>query len=542
MRGMVYGKLAKNYDLYPCEEIFTLKELLIFAAKNHDEKTAFQFEENGSVTGVSYARFLSDVNALGTWLFAHDFRNMHIAVFGENSYAWIVAYFAVTCGRNVIVPIDKDASPEDFAYYVENSDCSAIFYSDAYADLPETLSPDIARFNLKQLPEMFAQGRRLLDEDCQTFVDTEPKPGDLASIVYTSGTTGRPKGVMLSHRNFCACTCGSCRHVNTKGASLLTLPLHHTYGLVVGVFCIMFYGCPIFINRSPKKLLTDFQKSHPYFLSTVPLIADLLLKNIWNAAKKDGKENELHRLIKISNFMLKFRVDLRSVFFHSILEALGGNLKTIVCGGAPLSQELVDGFRSFGIELFNGYGITECGPVVSVNRRKLSVPDSVGTPLCCNYVKIAENGEVLVKGDNVMLGYYHMPEETARAMEDGWFHTGDLGRLDEKGVLYITGRLKNLIILGNGENIPAEEIESRLYTIPYVKEAVAYGEGNTIVAELFLEENAKQTQTDVYADIKQLNKTLPQNRNIGKILIRDHAFPKTSTKKIIRSYGGTKHA
>lgn len=534
MRDKIYGKQAKNYELYPCKELYTLKELLSYAVQMHAGKTAFQFEEDGNTVGVSYEQFFSHVNALGTWLFSRDLQNTHIAVYGENSYAWIVVYFAVTCGNNVIVPIDRDASPEDFAYYLENSDCSAIFYSDTYADLPENLSQVIARFNLKQLPEMLAQGQRLLDDGFRSFPEAEPKPEDLASIVYTSGTTGKPKGVMLSHRNFCACACGCFRHLKSNGPQLLVLPLHHVYGIVTVVFCMLLHGYPVCINLSLRNLSADFRRYNPQCVVAVPLLVETLHHTIWFTAKRQKKDKQLLCLLNISRFFLRFGVDLRRTLFRSIRTAFGSQFDGLICGGAFLDEKYITDFYSLGIKVLNGYGITECGPVVAVNREFYMVPGSVGTPLCCNQVKIAENGEVLVKGDNVMLGYYHMPEETASVMADGWFHTGDLGRIDENGVLYITGRLKNLIILGNGENIPAEEIERYLYSIPYVKEALAYGEGNTIVAELFLDESFANARTEIGDDINRLNLKIPQNRNIGKIIIRDREFPKTTSRKIKR--------
>ena len=210
----------------------------------------------------------------------------------------------------------------------------------------------------------------------------------------------------------------------------------------------------------------------------------------------------------------------------------------IICGGAPLGAELVKNFDSFGITVLNGYGITECSPIVAVNRNKFNVVGSVGVPLSCNEVKIAEDGEVLVKGDNVMIGYYHNEVENEKVFVNGWFRTGDIGEIDEYGALHITGRIKNLIILGNGENIPAESIEQEIYTILYVKECIAYGRDNAIVAEVYLDEAVAEAKDRIKDDIKVVNQRLPQIRNIGKVVVRDTEFPKTTTKKIKRNYGG----
>ena len=331
---------------------------------------------------------------------------------------------------------------------------------------------------------------------------------------------------------------GACCNVLLTGSSLLVLPLHHTFGLVASVFAVMYYGHSIYINKSLKKLHDDFKKCKPQHLFAVPLIVETLYKNIWATAKKQGKDKALKILIKISDALLKCKIDLRKVLFKSVISAFGGNIDLIVSGGAPIDVKYINAFKSFGITVLNGYGITECGPIVAVNRNKFNVVGSVGLPLCCYEVKIDDNGEALVKGDNVMLGYYHNEAENEKVFVDGWFRTGDFGRIDEHGALHITGRIKNLIILGNGENIPAESIEQEIYTIPYVKECIAYGKDNVIVAEVYLDEEIADARDRINYDIQTVNQRLPQIRNIGKVIIRDTEFPKTTTKKIKRNYGG----
>ena len=250
----------------------------------------------------------------------------------------------------------------------------------------------------------------------------------------------------------------------------------------------------------------------------------------------------LERLIKISYILRACKIDIRRTLFKSVLSAFGGELDLIICGGAPLNQELVKAFDCIGITVLNGYGITECAPIVAVNRNQFNIVGSVGLPLCCNEVKIAEDGEVLVRGDNVMQGYYHNEAENEKVFVDGWFRTGDIGFIDEHGALHITGRIKNLIILSNGENIPAESIEEAVYTIPYVNEVVAYGKDNVIVAEVFLDEDVPDARDRIDADIQAVNKKLPLVRNIGKVVVRDTEFEKTTTKKIKRNYGGNQNA
>ena len=420
-----------------------------------------------------------------------------------------------------------------------DSESSLLVYSNTYADIVEQLQgriPNIKYMNMKDIPQCIEKGMQLFLDGYKAFLDVQVCKNDLASIVYTSGTTGKSKGVMLTHNNFCSCMYGACCNVSLTGASLLVLPLHHTFGLVASVFAVMYYGYPIYINKSLKKLSDDFKKAKPQHLFAVPLIVEPLYKNIWINAKKQGKEKLLQRLIKVSEVLLKCKIDLRKVLFKSVISAFGGNLDLIVSGGAPIDEKYIRAFHSLGITVLNGYGITECGPIVAVNRKQFNIVGSVGLPLICNEVKIAEDGEILVRGDNVMQGYYHLEGENEKVFIDQWFKTGDLGRIDEYGALHVTGRIKNLIILGNGENIPAESIEEQIYTILYVKEVIAYGEDNRIVAEVYLDEEVADAKERIHGDIQSINQQLPLTRNIGQVLIRETEFPKTTTKKIKRNY------
>lgn len=531
----------KNYDLYKHLFVYTIKELLDFCVREHGEKEAFAYQNKKQDVSVSFTQFKSEVEAFGSYLFDAGFKDCHIAVFGENSYEWILTHFAVTCGGNVIVPIDKELDADSIAELLIDSENKVLVYSNTYADIAEQLQdklPDITYINMKEIASCIENGKRLIENGYTDYINKKIGNDDLASIVYTSGTTGKSKGVMLTHGNFMSNLYAASCYVKIDGVSILLLPLHHTFGLVAGLYSVMYYGYPLYINQSLKRILPDFQKAKPQNTLVVPLIVETLYKTIWNNANKQRKDGKLKVLIKISDVLRKCKIDLRRVFFKSIISAFGGNLEIIICGGAPLNPELVRGLDSFGITVLNGYGITECGPIVAVNRNRFNLIGSVGLPLCCNEVKIADNGEVLVKGNNVMLGYYKNEGENEKVFVDGWFRTGDIGAIDEYGALHITGRIKNLIILGNGENIPAESIEQEIYTIPYVKECIAYGKDNVIVAEVYLDEEVADAKDKINTDIQVVNQRLPQIRNIGQVVIRDTEFPKTTTKKIKRNYGG----
>ena len=536
----------KNYELYKHLSVFTIKELLDFCATEYDNKEAFAYQTRKKEISISFTKFKTQVNAWGTYLFNEGYRDCHIAVFGENSYEWILTHFAVTCGGNVIVPIDKELGADTIAELLADSESKLLVYSNTYADIVEQLQdklPNLTYINMNEIAIYIEEGNKLIENGYIDYIDKRIEKDDLASIVYTSGTTGKSKGVMLTHGNIATNTVATCQNVLIEGPTVLLLPLHHTFGLVAGVMCVLFYGYSVYINSSLKRIMDDFQKAKPQHVSLVPLIVETLYKRIWATATQQKKDKALSLLIKFSDAMLKIKIDLRKVLFKSVLNAFGGNLETIVSGGAPIDDKYIQGFRSLGITIVNGYGITECSPVVATNRNLAIKSGTVGFPLCCNEVKINEpdsdgNGEIMVKGSNVMVGYYNDPKNTEATFQDGWFCTGDIGKIDDNGYLYITGRIKNLIILGNGENIPAESIEQEIYTIPYVKECIAYGKNNIIVAEVYLDEDVADAKDRINDDIHAVNQRLPQIRNIGKVVVRDTEFPKTTTKKIKRNYGG----
>lgn len=540
----------KKYNLYKHTPIYTIKELLDFCVTAYSSKEAFAYRIKKQDYSISFVEFKSQVNAWGTYLFNEGYRDCHIAVFGENSYEWILTHFAVTCGGNVIVPIDKELDTESIVELLSDSESKVLVYSNTYADIAEQLQgklPNITYIDMKEIATCIDIGKQLIKNGYTDYTNIEINKDDLASIVYTSGTTGKSKGVMLTHGNIATDTVATCQNVLIEGPTVLLLPLHHTFGLVAGVMCVLFYGYSIYINSSLKRIMDDFQKAKPQHLSLVPLIVETLYKRIWTIATQQKKDKVLLLLIKFSDAMLKIKIDLRKLFFKSVLNAFGGNLETIVSGGAPIDDKYIQGFRSLGITIINGYGITECSPVVATNRNSAIKKGTVGFPLCCNEVKINEpdsegNGEIMVKGSNVMVGYYNDKKNTEEVFQDGWFCTGDIGKIDENGYLYITGRIKNLIILGNGENIPAESIEAQIYTISYVKEVICYGQNNVIVAEVYLDEDAPGAKERINADIQIVNQRMPQIRNIGKIVVRDTEFPKTTTKKIKRNLGGSENA
>jgi len=520
--------------------------MLNYCAEQYKTNEAFAYQNKKQDISINFVDFKAAVNSLGSYFVKEGYLNNHVSVYGENSYEWILTHFAVTCGKGVIVPIDKELDADSIAELLMDSESKVMVYSDTYADVIERLQsklPELTYINMKDIPSLVEKGKELISNGYTDYLDIAIDKNDLASIVYTSGTTGKSKGVMLTHGNIATNTVATCQNVLIEGPTVLLLPLHHMFGLVAGVMCVLFYGYSVYINASLKRITNDFQKAQPQHLSLVPLIVETLYKRIWLTAEQQGKAKMLRFLTKVSNVLLKCKIDLRKALFKSVLAAFGGNLETIISGGAGIDDKYIDGFKSFGITIINGYGITECSPVVATIRNKAVKKGTVGFPLGCNEIKIKDPddngiGEILVRGSNVMVGYYKDESATMQPFCDGWFRTGDLGCIDSEGFLAITGRIKNLIILSNGENISAESIESQVYTIPYVKEVVAYGKDDVIAAEVFLDEEVADAKDRIHIDIQAINQRLPIVKNIGKVIIRDTEFPKTTTKKIKRNYGG----
>lgn len=522
-----------EFNFYKPHRVETIKELVEYGAEAYSERPVFQYEEKKKAVSVSYGEFAREVAKLSAFFIGEGYHGSHIAILGENSFEWILTGISVICSGNVLVPVDKELSASEIYELLKQSDCTSLIFSKSYADIGESDAfSGLKLYCMSDIEHMLTEGQTLLESNVGKYTYT-PDKDDIAMIVFTSGTTGKHKGVMLSHMNLAIDSYGAACNVLMEGTSLFVLPLHHTFAWVTLCFD-MLRGNTIYINRSLKRLADDFSKCKPHHMMAVPLLIENLSENIWMAAKAKNKTILLRFEINISKFLRMFGKDMRKKMFESVRKAFGGELEYIVSGGAPIKESTLNTLENFGVTILNGYGITECSPIVAVTMTNNNVPGSVGVPLVCNEVRIAEDDEILVKGSNVMRGYYRDEESTRMAFDGEWFRTGDLGRFDENGMLYITGRKKNLIILSNGENIPAEELESAILSVPYVLEAVVTGENDVITASVYLDPDYPEAKDTIFNEIQKLNRKLPHNRNISKIIVREEPFPKTSTKKIKR--------
>ena len=556
-----------DIKLYEVEKIETVKEILEKAVKAAGDKNAFEFKKEGSkeITKVTYKEFKKRTEELGTALATVGMVDKHIAVIGENSFDWLTVYLTVLQSNGVIVPIDKELTCNEIVNVLKSSDSEVLFYSnryEKYIDLIKEEVPAIKYFIEFQRDEdaghklsyekFIEKGRTELEKGNIDFTSIEHNDTNvLKMLVYTSGTTDMPKGVMLTEHNLVSCVNYGLQVATVYTKSLSVLPYHHTYEAVAGILVALHKHVTICINDSLKNVLSNLQLYKPDYIYLVPAFAEVFYKNIWNNAKKTKKEFGLKVLIVLSNFLRKLGIDKRRTLFKSVHNAFGGNLREIIVGGAPLRAELGKFFDSIGIPLYNGYGITECSPLVSVNSEGFNDPSTVGVVLPCCEIKF-ENmtedgyGEICVKGDIVMKGYYKDTVRTERVLKDGWFNTEDYGKFNDKGQLLITGRKKNMIVLNNGKNIYPEEIENYILAVPYVAEVVVRGIKNDsnqevgLKAEVFLnktkvEELAiENVQETLQKDIAKVTRELPVYKHITEIEIREKEFEKTTTNKIRR--------
>lgn len=556
--------MTKKIELNKVTKVESIKEMLDLAVKEAGNKNAFEYKNGDKIVKITYKQYVDDINSLGTALASLNMHNKHVAIIGENSYKWLTVYLCMLQSTGVFVPIDRELTCLDVINVLKHSDSEVLFFSKKYAQyIPEIkkVIPNIKYYigldvkkdedNILSYDLLKESGKKLLDKKSTIYTDLKDDENNLKLLVYTSGTTGNPKGVMLTEHNLISVVYYGLQVADIGEKCLSVLPYHHTYEAVAGILVGLHKHSTICINDSLKNVLKNLQLYKPEYIYLVPAFTEVFYKSIWNNAQKTGKDKALKKMIPLSNALRKTGIDLRKKFFKSIHEAFGGNLNQIVCGGAPIRPEIGKFFNDIGITLLNGYGITECSPLVSVNRANFNDSSTVGVILPCCEVKIENktadgDGEIYVKGDIVMKGYYKEPEKTAKVLKDGWFNTEDYGRINEKGQLIINGRKKNLIVLDNGKNIYPEEIENYIMGIPYVKEVLvkasknAAGQETALIAEVFLDkekieemhiENIKET---LKKDVQDSVRELPVYKHISDVKIRKNEFEKTTTSKIKR--------
>ncbi len=558
-----------NYPLYETTIFEDFRIMTENVARKYPDRIAISYKKNPrdkDTVNVTYQKARDYIRNMGTELISMGCRDKHVALIGESSYQWICSYFSLMSIGAVVVPIDINLPLEEIAGTLNFAECEFMLFSSAMEAKIEGLRervPCLRTFicmgettndNVFKLSDIEAKGGERYKNGDNSYYDYKINPDRLATIVFTSGTTGKGKGVMLSQKNIVSDMTQGMYNFAISPKTMNVLPPHHTFGSTVNFVGHFSQGSEIYISSGLKYISNEMKEQQPSHLVLVPLFVESMYKKIWSGAEKNGQAKNLRRLMKVSNVLRKFGIDLRrKLFKSSILDSFGGKLEMIICGGASLNQDIIDTFDAIGITILNGYGITECAPLISCNRNKYRKKGSVGTPIIGELVKIKDpdangEGEICVKGPNVMLGYYKDPKATAEVFdEEGYFKTGDYGKLDEEGWIYITGRLKNLIILSNGKNVYPEEIETEISRIFGVSEVVVYaGESKAqnskevIVAEIFPDYDALKTrgikdeQHYFENEIKKVNNRMVSYKAVKLVKIRNEEFKKNTSKKILR--------
>jgi len=565
-----------KYILYrDIRPIIDLKQMLESSTEMYGDNVAFHVKDKVGepYRGITYKQAKADVDALGTALISMGLKDKSISIIGDNRYEWAISYLAVVCGTGVVVPLDKELGASELEQLIKEADVECIIYTKKYEkifqdirDRGETklrflvsMDAEISDEKILSLREITEAGKVLIENGNRDFLDAQIERDAMSIILFTSGTTGIAKGVMLSHGNIVEDLMASptLLEVTPNDVFFSVLPIHHTYECTCGFLMPLYRGASIAYCEGLKYIVKNLSEARPTIFLGVPLIVESLYKKIWQNAKKSGKAETLKKIIGINKVTKKIGIDLAPIFFKQIHALFGGRMKVIICGGAAIDPEVLQGIRDFGINAVQGYGLTECAPICALNPDKYPKNDAAGYPPPGFDLKIHEPnpetgiGEICATGGNIMLGYYKNPEASAAVLKDGWFHTGDLGYLDEDRFVHITGRIKNVIITKNGKNVYPEEIENYIGKIPYVDECMVWGKDSDETGETLIfasiradYEEVKDALGEIYSDeevaaliwkeIDALNMQLPFFKRIKKIDIRKEEFEKTTGKKIKR--------
>ena len=544
-----------------------LQDILDQAVEACPDRAAYLYRKGKNIVSVSFLQFYDEVRALGSALASLGVDEGHIACIGDNSYNWIRTFLTGLLSRGVFVPVDKQLPEGDILNVLNHSETDVVFYAKKFETFFQEKAQELPHvqyfigFDREEDEGKFLSLKKLLDRGMELYRSgyavytshmRSSDPHALKLLLYTSGTTGKAKGVMLTEDNLVGVVYYGLQVSTIYTTGLSVLPYHHSYEAVTDLLVSLHHHSTLAINESLAAVLKNLQEYHPDYIYLVPAFLEVFYKKIRAGMEEQGKWKTFQKGKKISRALLKVGIDVRRKLFRQVHEIFGGKLIKIVVGGAPLRPDVADFFDTIGITVCNGYGITECSPLVSVNLDYFCDFRTVGVKLPCIDVKIAEpgedgNGEICVKGKTVMLGYYKDPEETARVLKDGWFHTGDLGNINRYQQISITGRIKNLIVMDNGKNVYPEEIEDYVMNVPYVQEnvvsAVKDENGKTCIkVEVFLnadkikELGKAPTEEEVLADVRSATDVLPSYKRPTVAAIRDTEFPKNSSNKILRQY------
>ena len=567
--------------------VINIKQMLQSSAELYGDGIAFYTKfEKGPYKTITHREVFDDVNAMGTALIANGMKDRRIAVIGETTYMWGIGYLGTVCGTGIVVPLDKELPYDELRNLIIEAECSAVIFDEKREDtfvrmmqeggtgLELLISQDRRKGadGILSQWELLEEGRRLIADGDRSFLDAQIDSREMSIIIFTSGTTGMAKGIMLSHRNIVADLMVSPTLVDFLPSDIFfsVLPIHHTFECTCNFIMPLYKGGAIAHCEGLKYIVKNIQEVHPTFLLAVPAIFEALHKAIWKGIRAKGKEKTVRKAMKICNAAKKLNIDLTNLFFKEIKQTLGGRMRMMICGGAAINPEILEDLQSFGIMALQGYGLSEAAPMGALNPENKPKSISCGIAFPGFDARINEPGadgvgEICLKGDNIMLGYYKNPEATAEVIKDGWFYTGDLGYIDDEGYIVITGRKKNVIITKNGKNVFPEELEYQLSLHDEIVESMVFegdsgkGDGDKngdtlIVAGIYPDwaliketmgdeaEDDEAVRKYIWSIVDKVNAANPGYKMIRKVNLRHTEFEKKTSRKIRRFVEDNKKA
>ncbi len=564
----------KNKVIYQVNEVKNFKELMNQTVDKYPDNIAYKFKEKTTkeeviYKEVTYKKVKEDVQALGTTLLNMGLENKKVALIANNCYQWCVSYLAITTSNIVVVPLDKALPEGEIENLILRSKVEAVIFEDKYSNIFKNIKDknesnlkyyiSIGKTNGKEtfsFEELVEQGKKELEKEDKKYESIKIDENKMSVMLFTSGTTDKPKAVMLSQNNICSDITALAKYVKLYPQDVLLsfLPLHHTFESTITFLFGFYFGVTVAFCDGLRYIAQNLVEYKVSVFVAVPLVLETIYKKLLKGIDDLGKTKLINKMIKISNVLLKLKIDIRRKLFKSVIDKLGGNLRITLFGAAPMDKDIIIGYNNFGIATIQGYGLTETSPVISAETDKAKRPGSIGYVLPNLEVKIEDKdedgvGEIVVKGSSVMLGYYEAEEETKKVLKDGWFYTGDLGYLDKDEFLYITGRKKDLIVLKNGKNIYPQELEFLINKLPYIEESLVYAKeqkkkelliGAKIVyneeriKEILGEKTEDEYKEIIWEEIKKINQTIPIYKHIKEIQITKEPLAKTTTQKVKR--------
>ena len=558
---------------FEATEYQNVKELIYGSVQKYNEKTAFTIkhknEKEISYETISYTKLLEEINQIGTEFYELGFQNKRVAIVGRNRYEWVITHLVNLLGGIVSIPLDKELQIDELESCLIRSKADVLVFDEKYIENIEKIkqrgNTQIQNYicmskqeGYKSINEIKEQGEKLIEAGNKTYIEAKIDDNKMNILLFTSGTTAKSKAVMLSQKNIASNVYSMqlVEDIRKEDVNIAFLPFHHVFGSTC-MIVMLAYGVTTVFPDGLRYIAQNLKEYKVSVFVGVPLLIEAIYKKVEQGIAKKGKTKVVNIAKKISNVLLKMHIDIRKKIFKEIIDELGGSLRYVISGGAPLDKKVAKGFNELGINVVQGYGLTETSPVIAAENFKKVKYGSIGFPMENVELELVNQddqgvGEIRVKGPNVMLGYYENEEATKEVLKDGWFYTGDLAYFDKEGYLFLTGRKKDMIVLKNGKKVFPDELEVLINRIDEVKECIVYGMPDRedkndiklsakivydkeIVEEKYPNITTKELESIIWKKIKEINKTFPPYKYIKNMILTDKELIKTTTQKVKRN-------